>query len=318
MSLVLAFILAAALALRLYHLGTPSLWLDEIGQVHVAQRSLAGILDGVRRHHGAAPLDYLVTAVVVRLSSAEGWLRLPAVLWGVLSVYWLFRLGRRFHSSPVGIIAAVLLAGSVLHLRYSQELRFYSLFVLLTLVSSEALMYAWQSRTRKAWLLYAILMVATLYTHYFGLLLLFFHGLWISAQWLVARRNDRSAAKPTAPLLGFFLAALATMASFSPWLLYDAAHERGLPAPLIPELDWSVLTDTLVAFSGMSVMLWPVWITLAGFGLAAIWLRSKPNAVLLASWLLIPLPVIILIDQSLELLLSHPPDALCIASPIFC
>ena len=91
--IILVMVLAVAAGLRLYHLGAESLWLDEIGQALVAQQPLSAILDGVKHHHGAAPFDYLMTAVTVRISHNEWVLRLPSVLWGVLSIYWLYRLG---------------------------------------------------------------------------------------------------------------------------------------------------------------------------------------------------------------------------------
>ena len=73
---------ALALGLRLYQLGTPGRWLDEIGQARIAMQPLRELLEGVRTHLGAAPLDYLLAAAFVRISHPEWILRLPAALWG--------------------------------------------------------------------------------------------------------------------------------------------------------------------------------------------------------------------------------------------
>lgn len=291
---VLIAILLGAAALRLYHLGTPGLWLDELGQAMVAQRPLLDLLDGVRRHHGAAPLDYLITALMVRTSNGEGVLRFPAAVWGLLSVYWLFRLGRRWHSPAAGLIAAALLAASAFHLRYSQELRFYSLFVFLTLSSAEALAVAWSSGRLRAWLLYGALAMLMLYAHYYATLMIVFQAVWVLLLWLEGRgRSPQTLARRQ--IVSFVAVTAAAAVVFLPWLFYDIVREGGLPGETTPTLEWGVVETTLLAFGGE---FWPWWALLAVCGLAAQWRRSRANAVFLALWVLVSLPLVVLSDQA--------------------
>ena len=49
---------------------------------------------------------------------------------GVLSVYYIFKLGEKMISKNMGYIAAILLTINLYHIEYSQEARSYSLFVL--------------------------------------------------------------------------------------------------------------------------------------------------------------------------------------------
>jgi uncharacterized membrane protein len=53
-------------------------------------------------------------------------IRMPSVLFGVITIYILYLLGKEIFSRKVGLIAALLLAVNPLHIYYSQEARVYS------------------------------------------------------------------------------------------------------------------------------------------------------------------------------------------------
>ena len=57
---VLLFIVVIfGIVLRIYKLGSKSLWLDEIGQVLVSKNNIPGVLEGAS-HHLSPPLDYIL------------------------------------------------------------------------------------------------------------------------------------------------------------------------------------------------------------------------------------------------------------------
>lgn len=320
--LLIAIVLGAA-ALRFYHLGTPSLWRDELDQATVAQQPLTAILDGVRQHPGAAPLDYLLTALMLRVSNAEGVLRFPAALWGMLSVYWLFRLGRRWNSSTACLIAAALLAASVLHLRYSQEVGFYSLFVFLTLTSTEALDSALRLGRWRNWLLYGTLVVLMIYTHYSGVLMLAFQAVWVLALSLEGR-NQNPSPVARSHLVRFMITAAAAVLAFLPWLFFAGMYERSLPALTSPMLAGDGLRTNLLALGRGNYWLPLLWALLAVLGFAALWRRhqisfwqrGRANAIFMAVWALLSLPLVIFIDQALGEVI-HIGQVLFVLPPCF-
>jgi hypothetical protein len=150
------------LLLRLVHLGTPSLWWDEIIQIHSAARP--GLLDvwrtvrdGIPRglgNAGAVPLDYLLLHVWLRLvpppeaPGIECYFRTPALLWSTLTVAAVFLWARRFFDRIIATLAALLVATSVPHILYAVEARFYSLFALVTVVSLAAFSLLVERRTQ--------------------------------------------------------------------------------------------------------------------------------------------------------------------------
>lgn len=296
--LALGLVLLIATVLRLFHLGVPSLWLDEIGQALVAKMVWPDILAGVQGHHAAAPLDYLVSGLVVRLSDFEWVMRLPAAVWGVLAVYWVFRLGKRLGMPVAGLAAALLLALSPLHLRYSQELRFYSLFVLFTLVATEALWRAHDIGSRRAWALYAVLLTLGLYTHYYMALVIAFHAAWLAVQTLIDRSQSRNREHWRWAWRGFALAVILALLLFLPWyVFFGMAQPRGDSLFATPDLQLRLIGSAVVHFSGGESRWWAGWLALAGVGWLAVLRRNRAGAVLLACWVLIPLPLSILIDQ---------------------
>jgi len=294
---LLAAILWLGAALRVYQLNQDSLWLDEVGQAIVAQQPIVGILKGVQLHHGAAPLDYLITGLIIRITRAEWALRLPSVLWGTLSVYWLYRLGRRLQNPTVGLTTALLLAINPLHLRYSQEVRFYALFVCLTLISTEALWDAWQRPGLRAWALYAGIITLMLYSHYYGGLVLGFHALWVFAAHIQSSHLADRRLPKSSHLTGFVLSAGAALLAFSLWLWFAVFQERGAAVFAPPTFDRSLFKTVLLAFGGRSLSTWELWAVLAGIGLLAGFRRDLKNWLMVAAWVILPLPLVVLIDQ---------------------
>ena len=292
-------ILSIALALRLYRLGVPSLWWDEMGQVLAVRESLINTLYSAQQHHGAAPIDYLITFFVVRVNQADFILRLPAAIWGVLSVYWLYRIGKLIYSREIGMIAALLLAINPFHIRYSQELRFYSLFILLMLISSEVAWRSYHTRVKKGWILYAVLATLMLYTHYFGAFVIILHGIGILLACLEKRSMAHEKSFCLKREMGYYIvAAGAAVILFLPWFFYDALNETGLPRASVPNLELAIFRNTLYSFSGNVDVYWFVWLAFAIIGLLVTYQRSKVLGILFAVWLVVPIFFIILLDQN--------------------
>lgn len=119
-----------ALALRIYQLGTESLWIDEGYSIEDA-RNLnfrLGVQD-------VRPLYNIILSLWLHLGESEFVLRLPAALLGATAVLAVYLLGRRIASEHAGLFAAGLMAVSPLHVNHSQEVRMYSLVTLLVLLA---------------------------------------------------------------------------------------------------------------------------------------------------------------------------------------
>ena len=119
-------VLALGATLRLYDLGAESYWLDEVIMLRAAEGDVGSILAGPR-----PPVYVLLTHFWVQtFGASEASTRLLPALFGCLSLLLTYVLGRELFGRQVGLIAALLMSLSAFQVHYSQELRYYSLFVL--------------------------------------------------------------------------------------------------------------------------------------------------------------------------------------------
>ncbi|HEY3202222.1 MAG TPA: glycosyltransferase family 39 protein [Thermoanaerobaculia bacterium] len=131
----LAAILLAAAAVRLLRVGHFSYGLDEILQAYWINGAWDFFWRSLRFDGFHPPLDYLVAKLIETLHPTDAMRKIPAVVWGVctVGVFGIF-LARRA-GRAAGLTAACLLALAPFHVRFSQELRPYSLGLFLMCLS---------------------------------------------------------------------------------------------------------------------------------------------------------------------------------------
>lgn len=160
------------LCLRLYHLGTPSLWLDEIGQAVAALNTWAGLFNVVAGHL-SPPLDYMLLKMVLVLGHSDWIVRLPAFVYGVVSLPLMFVFTRKISDEETAVLGMAGLSLSPMAVAYSQEARMYSLFLCLSLLSYILCLRYYRKRCASTSVLLGLVNGALLLTHYFALFLLF-------------------------------------------------------------------------------------------------------------------------------------------------
>jgi len=142
---VLACMLLAA-ALRFFHLGAQSLWVDEMLTLTVATPKPDYPIWQLLRHNVHGPLHTFVVYLFRFVSENDAWLRLPSAVAGVASVPLLFLWVRPRLGETAARWAALLLAVNPLHIHYSQELRNYA-FALCAVLGGNVLL----DRALAAW-----------------------------------------------------------------------------------------------------------------------------------------------------------------------
>jgi len=144
---VLALVILLGAYLRLTDLGGPSLWLDEILHLQVAQslsdqpwyRLLTGVHE-VRGKTENGALYYGLQILGQRLAPGETGVRLLPAIVGILTLPLMALTGRLLGGRLVALAATFLLAVSPLHVYYSREGRPYSLVMALALLLLFALL----------------------------------------------------------------------------------------------------------------------------------------------------------------------------------
>jgi len=223
-----AFVVIVCLyvAARVWRLADSCLWFDEIFGVHAARHAWGGMFGFVAADLIHPPLFY----ALLKLWTAAGgesllWLRLLSVLLSVASVAPLLLLCRELRLGAWETnLALALMAVNGYLIKYAQEVRMYSLLLLLTLCSLWLLARffnaADERRSRRTLAALALANVLLVYTHYYGWLVVA-----SEAALLLLLRRGRGRARLAPFLLTVAVAALA----YLPWVyaLAQADGEQG-------------------------------------------------------------------------------------------
>ena len=271
-------ILAAALLLRLPGL-SGGLWYDEIQTLLHYVRQPWGVLvstfDSSNQH-----LLYSAAARAVFSVAGESAvaLRLPAVIFGVASVWAALAFGRRWLCAREAWWCAILLTVSYHHVWFSQNARGYTGLLLGTLVASSLfldLLRGSPSSSRRVWT-YAIVVALSALTHITALVVLAGHGLC----WVWRARRLSPGAERWGPLAALVLAGSLTVTFYAPLLPQVLASlSQSGTGPVASEWQnpgWFVAEAARGLIQAMpgGVVVVPVALAVALTGLGSAWRRD--------------------------------------------
>ena len=283
--LALATIFLAGLILRLYGLGSESLWFDEMWSFRIAQMEPLQIVFSTPNDNNP-PLYYLIVHYWILIAGdSEFIIRLPSAIAGTLAIPVIYGIGSMLFSRSTGLMAALILSLSAYHVRYSQEARAYSLMVFLGLASFYFLLKLLEDR--RSWTATGGYVASTsllIYSHVYGVFLVGAQLLYL----LATRRDLRRWIVPAGLVAllytpGAVRIAMNLLSSQGAW---KSGGMNWVPEPTLPHL-----ADFFVLYSG-SIPLVIAFVLLSTFGLVDL-VRSKQgfNAWLLLAWLLVPIVV---------------------------
>src|SRR6185369_17292634 len=133
----LIIILLMAIAVRLYHIQTQSIWFDEGWSAYSAiQPNLQAAIDSDKTN---PPLYYVIINIAAHgFGDSEFALRWVSLAFGLLAVALAYQLGKQLFNPRAGLMAALLMAFSPLLWWASQEARMYTLLAVLVLLCAMA------------------------------------------------------------------------------------------------------------------------------------------------------------------------------------
>lgn len=245
-AVLVTVITLAGLGLRLDTIGFESLWLDEGFSVLAARRPLGEVLKYVYRLDLHPPLYYMVLHFWIGwFGDSETVMRTLSAIFGTLSIPLVYRLGRDLTDRKTAGWATLLAAISVYHIFFAQEVRGYSLFAFLALLSMMFWVRLFQRPGFGAITGYGVCTVLVLYSHPYGVFHVAAQNIMFGVLWLLGR-----------PLrigwLGWIGVQSLLGIAFSPWILVTMRNIRrvyqGQLSPLVPSI-WDI-PGALKAFAG--------------------------------------------------------------------
>ncbi|TPG76692.1 hypothetical protein EAH78_16145 [Pseudomonas arsenicoxydans] len=267
MMLLMALVFLVSVWVRLHALGGTSIWSDEAFTLILSSYSPSQII-----FHTAQdvhpPLYYLALhAWMMVFGNGVFSARSLSVVAGCLTVmmgmWWLLLISTK----RAAILGGVMLALLPMAVRYSQEIRMYSLFALFMMGATVALVYWVNGVHRKpAIVVYTLLMAAGLYTHYFAAVCMASH--WVYLLILMFWRDTRY---KYFFAVDWWLANLAIVCIFIAWV-----------PSLLHQLKFSGFN--WVAMPGIHAVVSAVWVFL-----------NYTDGLMFAAWAYYSLPVVFVV-----------------------
>ncbi|MCZ2095348.1 MAG: glycosyltransferase family 39 protein [Anaerolineae bacterium] len=159
-------ILLVGLLLRMWNLGSASLWTDEVLTAIRAQSTLEASLDSLFSAGNQTPLYFMSLRLLP--ADSDMLLRLPSALLGLVGIALLMVAVLRLYGSyDLALAAGLLLSVNPYHVLLSRTARPYALvFVLALTISASFLLILRGSRTRRLWLAFTLASLLAYITHY--------------------------------------------------------------------------------------------------------------------------------------------------------
>lgn len=171
-SVVAYGIMLMAFGLLVFQLDAKSLSGDEIGNVLIERDTLADVFTRMASTWSQHPpgSHFVMYSWIKFTGQNDFTVRFPAVLWAALNVALLYRLARRWFGPSVALTAMLLFALAPDLILYGRMEKYYSLAIMLVLISLLAFADAVRRPHRRAMWRQGLLTLLLLYTDYFAAL----------------------------------------------------------------------------------------------------------------------------------------------------
>ena len=240
--LLLLLIMLLGAFLRFYDLGAESIWYDEASAINLSLQNLSTVLRDCATTQTHPPLYFILLHYWIKLFGiSEIATRSLSAIFGVMSVWVIYGVGSSLYNRKVGILASFILATSFFNIAYSQEVRSYSLLLLLSLLSYYSFIKIIQENKKGWYLAYLISGVFLGYTHVYGFFIIASQALLFIFLWNECRETRCK----------FIITLAATLLTLSPLTFLLSGHITHLVTEgfWIPEPSVIDIFRTLVAFS---------------------------------------------------------------------
>lgn len=210
--LILVLLVLLGIFLRLYKLGSESIWLDEAVSIQNTSLPFLQMIKAVIAHDGSPPFYFTLLWSWLRLfGKSEFAVRSLSAVLGIISIILMYKLGSLLLSKKEALLGTFIFTISKPPIWASQEARMYSVLILLVLTSSILFVnfcnFSTTSR-KDTKLIISITFVNILitYTHIYGLFFVLSQVLYI----LFAERSK---------LKSFFLSCVFICICYIPWAI---------------------------------------------------------------------------------------------------
>lgn len=290
-----------ALIMRLLFVTKAAIWHDEGYSTMIVQHDFIDIIGRTMRDFHP-PLYYLsLRAWQYIFGDSVLALRGFSILCGILTVIVFYLLMRKLFNETTARIAGFFVAIGPFAIRYSNEVRMYAMVALLVTLASYLLVTALEQKTKqtrwKWWLLYALSIIAALYTQYYAFFIVPVH---IGYTW-----RKLGGLQQLVRNKYWWGAHLMVLVCYLPWVVVikdqvtRVTNGFWIPAPTAETVPHTISQFLTYTSSSAAFTYEIITLHLIIFGLIAIYLKKKSlraPVLFLAAWVVVPIVGVLLLS----------------------
>lgn len=286
--LILAALSIAAIALRLWNLDSPP-WIDEVlTLVDFVRLPINEIVITFPSQNQHMLYSVFARGAFAVFGESTWALRLPAVLFGVGSIWALYFFGRRTIGARPALLACALMTVSYHHVWFSQNGRGYTGLLMMTLLATWAWLQALRRDELRWWVLYIVSIVAGMWIHTTMAFVVAAHGLtyiaFLLKPSLSGEEGSLERGAGIKPIVAWLFSVTATLQLYAlslPEFIRTGLHEESRNSEWTNPI-W-VLTESIhnlsIGFAGTAVVM--IALAFVAFGWISIYMRDRRAAVLM-------------------------------------
>ena len=245
--LALFVIVVTSFFLRFHNLDKESLWFDEGNAIRL---SVVDFNTFLKEGLVQAPLYFKLLKYWTALFGNSAFaLRFLSLIFGVLAVLAIYKVGELLFDRETGLLSALLAGLSPFQIQYSQEVKYYSLLMLLTLLSFYYLLRQFSRARLSDFILYFLCNAALLYIHNYAIFVLAAQNIYFFTMLAFSKTGKLKAPKWLA--LQFMLALV-----YLPWSIIVARQVKTISGTYwLPRTGLSYLVLTFILLAGSTKLL---------------------------------------------------------------
>jgi uncharacterized membrane protein len=155
-----------------------SIWFDEAFGAYMINFNFAEITRYTAADVHPALYYWLLKLWSMFFGNTELALRSMSLFFGGISIVIGYLLSHRLFNKNVARVSLIFMVLSPMLVRYSQEMRMYTLLTAIAFAATYVLTFAVNTKRRLPWVIYGILVGLGMWTHYFAALIWIAHWLW--------------------------------------------------------------------------------------------------------------------------------------------
>jgi mannosyltransferase len=157
-----------------------SLWVDEVFSINIAKLDIHSMFQYLNKSEGNMWLYYLILHYwVTILGTSEFAVRFLSVIVSTFSVFAVYKFAKENFSKKTALISSLVLSLNFFFIFDTQETRSYAFFILFSALSSLYFLRATRKGERKNWIIFTVISILNLYTHFYAGFLIFAQGLYL-------------------------------------------------------------------------------------------------------------------------------------------